>query len=50
MDEELLEAENTKLHKKIKECKDEIDFCIKFAESNGAITLSILKGIKAKLD
>ena len=50
MDEELLEAENTKLRNQIKECKSEIDFAVRFAEANGAITLAILKAIKSKLD
>ena len=49
MDEELLEAENAKLRKRIEDCIEEIDFAVKFARSSGAITINILNEIKKRL-
>ena len=48
-DYELVCAENKKAHNNIKEAIKEINYAIKFAEANGAITINILNGIKERL-
>ena len=49
MDEELLEAELAKSEKKRRSALKELQFAIKFAESNGLITKAILQQIEKKL-
>ena len=49
MDSEAIEGELSRLTKKKNSALKEIDFAIKFAESNGVITANILKGIRKRL-
>jgi len=48
-DYEMIEAENTKLNKKIKKAIGELDFAIKFVKAKGLITEGILEDIKRRL-
>jgi len=49
MDEELLSAEYEKLFCRIARAVKEIEFAMKFAESQGVVTSAILQGIKDRL-
>ena len=49
MDEELLEAELSRLEKKRTEAIKELDFLIGYAEGGNIVSAAILKGIKKRL-